>query len=101
MLALLSRLWYNLSDPNVTSLLPSEAPLVRLLPFPSVVLLLLLPLPLLAATIHVPSQESTIQAGIDAASVGDSVLVSCGTYFEYDIDVKLGVCVVGAASHKW
>jgi hypothetical protein len=35
-----------------------------------------------AATIHVPADQPTIQAGINAASNGDTVLVSPGTYVE-------------------
>ena len=70
--------------------------MARLLPFPSAVLLLLLPLSFLAATIHVPSQEPSIQAGLNAASAGDTVLVSCGTYYEHDIDMKPSVCVARA-----
>lgn len=35
-----------------------------------------------AATIHVPADQPTIQAGINAASNGDTVLVAPGTYSE-------------------
>lgn len=37
-------------------------------------------LPLNATVIHVPATEVTIQAGIDAAGNGDTVLVADGTY---------------------
>lgn len=35
-----------------------------------------------AATIHVPADQPTIQAAIDAATDGDTVLVAPGTYYE-------------------
>jgi parallel beta-helix repeat protein len=42
--------------------------------------LILLPVMAVAATIHVPSDQPTIQAGINAAVNGDTVLVAAGTY---------------------
>ena len=44
--------------------------------------------------IHVPGGQPTIQAGIDAASAGDTVLVACDTYYEYNIDMKSGVTLI-------
>ncbi|MCA9758053.1 MAG: hypothetical protein KDA27_19830 [Candidatus Eisenbacteria bacterium] len=42
-----------------------------------------------AATIHVPADQPTIQAGLDAAAAGDVVLVAAGSYAgdgNYDLD---------------
>lgn len=51
------------------------------------ILLCLIPTSLAQKTIHIPADQSTIQAGINAASPGDTVLVAPGTYYE-NIDFK-------------
>lgn len=53
-----------------------------------------LPLPAQATTLHVPSQYSNIQTGINAATPGDTVLVECGTYLEHDINMGDGVILL-------
>jgi predicted outer membrane repeat protein len=55
------------------------------------IILLFAPVLLNAVTIHVPAGQITIQAGIDVATAGDTVLVTCGTYYEHEIAMKSGV----------
>ncbi|MFH1689381.1 MAG: hypothetical protein ABIE42_03985 [Candidatus Eisenbacteria bacterium] len=62
------------------------------------VALVVVTVPASAATIHVPGEEPSIQACLDAASAGDTVLVECGTYYEHDITMKSGVCLTSETS---
>ena len=55
--------------------------------------LVLLAGPVAAVTIHVPADQPTIQAGINAANPGDIVEVACGTYWEHDIIMRPGIAL--------
>ncbi len=62
---------------------------------PLAMIILFLSAPALAITIHVPGDEPTIQAGINAASVGDTVLVASDIYFEQNVQMKPGIVLRG------
>ena len=50
--------------------------------------------PIMAATWRIPGDAPTIQAGIDSADAGDTVLVAAGMYYEHNIALKNGVAVL-------
>ncbi len=57
----------------------------------TIAICVLLTAPTWAATIGVPADAPSIQAGITKAAAGDTVLVACGTYLEHDIAMVSGV----------
>ena len=61
----------------------------------AVVLLLVTPVPH-AVTILVPSEQPTIQAGINAATDGDTVLVAPGAYLGFSLSGKMVVIMSSA-----
>lgn len=68
---------YHYPRDSTTLEVPHESPLPTSV---AVAASLIVSVPSAATTIHVPSQEPTIQASITAASAGDTVLVACDTY---------------------
>lgn len=49
-----------------------------------------------ALTRLVPQDAPTIAAALAASSAGDSIVVSCGTYFEHDLSLESGVALRSA-----
>ncbi|MHC4846475.1 MAG: right-handed parallel beta-helix repeat-containing protein, partial [Planctomycetota bacterium] len=52
--------------------------------------------PTLAATWNVPGDAATIQAAVDSAAAGDTVLLACGTYLEHDIVLTREITILSA-----
>jgi nitrous oxidase accessory protein NosD len=48
-----------------------------------------------AAIIHVPADQPTVQAGVDAAATGDTVLIAKGLYTMQYIEVHKSISLVG------
>lgn len=59
----------------------------------SLTVLLLQIAPAAARTLSVPESSPTIKGALIKAQPGDIVLVSCGTYYEFDIMMKPGVAL--------
>jgi hypothetical protein len=57
------------------------------------VTLALAPATIQCVVIRVPDDEGSIEAGLGAASPGDTVLVACDVYYEHSLDVPSGVCL--------
>jgi len=58
--------------------------------FPNLILVFAVTVPLSAAMLQVPGQYPTIQAAVDAAQNGDTVIIAPGTYRRYgnwDIEI--------------
>lgn len=51
-----------------------------------------------AGVLHVPLEYSTIEEAMVSAVAADTVLVECGTYYEHDLTIPVGVSLVGASS---
>ena len=52
-----------------------------------------LPAVLSASTISVPGDQPTIEAGVNVAAPGDTVVIACGVYYEHDIVVVVDICL--------
>jgi len=52
-----------------------------------------------ADTLYVPGDYSTIQAAINAASMGDTIMVAAGTYYE-NLVINKKIHIVGAGDYK-